>query len=160
MVWGQVWCCLLICGVHCDGGSRHDMLARLGGAGGGGTTREVAGLRIDAPLGSLVLLALQASLLALLAGGISHTSCMNDMRGKVPRWSEETTTTNPHYQANQPGRAHTASPVMIRDARLPAPPATSDALTGGEQGDQGRQEDERPHGGRPKVWPSWRRKEW
>ena len=108
---------------------------------------------------SLVVLALQASLLALLAGGISHTSCMNDMRmrGKAPRWSEETTTTNPHYQANQPGRAHTASPVMIRDARLPAPPAPSDALTGGEQGDQGRQEDEGPHCGSLNVRPIWER---
>ena len=34
------------------------------------------------------------------------------------------------------------------------------ALTGGEQGDQGRQEDERTHGGRLKAWLTEGRANW
>ena len=64
---------------------------------------------------SLVVLALQASLLALLAGGISDTSCMNNSQRKFPGWSEETTTTNHRgCAAQEVGRTPTATSVIHR----------------------------------------------
>jgi len=119
---------------------------------------------------SLVVLALQASLLALLAGGISDTSCMNNSQRKFPGWSEETTTTKhsgctgqasvrvPAYCAHVIARSFQAD-AGCRGARQPQGPLAQPwmALTCGEQGDQGRQEDEGPHSGSLNVRPIWER---